>query len=298
MSNSLIVNVDASDELLLIYGAGAVLRLERSALPTSGFTEISTTPLVAGVTQYEIVDPTGTTSSYYQTRYSNASGSGSPSPYSDVFQIGALTAYATLANLRETMNLPDNSKDNQLSDLLVMASARIDSLCGRDFYRHPQISGTETRTYHVGRRASNRLSSAIGRGVDIISISSLTLADVTGNTPTSVPAGASGYFLEPDNPMPGWPYEDVILSNLGGSFLSYPLGYNIVAITGAFGWSAVPPLVELATLDQARTWYHQAAGGGAPVGISAFGTPVFGPDTPATVMQVWEAYRRQSFAFI
>ncbi len=298
MSIALIVNVDAVDDLLsTIYGAGALLRIERSALPTSGFAEVSTKPLVSGTTQYEIADPSGTNASYYRTRYSNSSGSQS-SDYSDVFQANAITAYATVANLKETMNLPDNSKDNQLSDLLVMASARINSMCGRDFYKHPQDGTTETRTYHVGRRASNRLSSAIGKGIDIVSISSLTLADVTGNTPTTITAGASGYFLEPDYPMPGWPYEDVVLSNLGGSFLAYPMGYNIVSITGVFGWAAVPPLVELATLDQARTWYHQAAGGGAPIGMSAFGTPIFGPDTPATVKQVWEAYRRQSFAFI
>lgn len=298
MSIKLIVNVDNVNDLrsTAAYGTGALLRLERSSLPDSGFAETATTPLVDDQTQYEFWDSTGTSSHYYRSRVSNGAAT-SYSDYSNVFRGTDRQAYATLDSLLETMDLPDESRYNVLSDMLVRASDHIDRNFGRRFYRDPGVSGDGTWTFNVRYPGARRLSEAIGP-IDIVSVTSLGIAASTGESFDTVTEGATGFYLS-EGLLPGDPpYTDLLLSDIGSSYLTFPTGYGVVQLVGVRGFPSVPPMVEQACIDLAREWYRQGPLGGGPVGITATGIPVFGPGTPTSYQQAWADYRMQRFTYV
>ena len=293
--------VDNPDEILTGFGAGALGRCEFSADGSTGWTEFATFAIVTGTTQYTVYHAAGATTTWYRLRYSKAlpGVAADYSGYGASFQATALAAYASLDDLLETMTTPSTDDNNVLSDFLVRASDRVDQLCGRQFYRNPQVSGDGTFTLHVTNPRTNRLSAALGHGIDIVSVTSLSLAYYTGGPLGTVALGASGYFLWPDVVPLGQPYTDLILSDYTGTYYYWPRGYGTIVLTGVLGFPSVPPLVQQATIDLAREWFRQGPGGGGPVGINAFGTPVFGPGTPSSVMDLYNSdYRRQSFAHV
>lgn len=275
------VNVDAPDDKITEFGAGAKLYWARdNASATGAFTDASgNVTLVSTQTQYEIIDATGAVGHYYRTRVGNTGGT-SFDEWAPVFRAGASSAYATLDALREYVNIPNTSQDNLLSDLLVDASGYLDAKCERDFYRHPQVTGTEVRTFDgTGRRYLNvRLG--------IVSLTEVAVATQTGGTFTSL--SASDWLLGPTDRSEGWTATQVLLSNTGSGYF-YP-GFNTVRLTGVFGWSEPPAMIRKATLDLAREWYRQGPGGGGPVGVTQFGTPIFGMGMPLSVKQAIEHY--------
>jgi hypothetical protein len=287
------LNVDAVDDWIRDLGSGAKIRLERDT--TTLFpapTLVASPPLVASQSAYEVYDATGTTSNYYRFRLQKLDDT-QPTAWSEAFQGGAVNAYATLDSLREYLELPNDDRDNLLADLLVRASAWITERCGRDFYRHPQVSGTETRLYngtgsHIGPRGRSLIE-------DIISVTSVRYAAFTGASYAALVS--TDYYLEPATPRSGWPYEELVLSDVGTLTAIYE-GYRTLEVVGAFGWSAVPEMIAMATLDLAREFYRQGPGGGGPVGVNQFGTPIFGGGMPMSVREVIQLYGRHFLAVV
>jgi hypothetical protein len=281
MVQQVIVNVDDPDDILLAYGAAAKVRLERATSAAfSDATEIDDEVILSGISQYDFFDPVGSASSWYRSRYSASAGAPF-SEYSDGFQAGNPTAYATLGALREYLNLGDASSDNVLSDLLEDASRYLDEKCGRDFLRHPGVSGTETRTFLTER--GNLLEVRAG----IVSLTTVQLATYTGAAYNTL--SAADWVLWPTDPEPYHSYSGIALTDTG----SYRTWYPALAgaqLTGVFGFAEVPPLIRRATLDLAREWYRQGPGGGGPVGVNQFGTPIFGAGEPKTVRDAIEEY--------
>ncbi len=279
-------SVDAVDDVLRDRGAGARIEIQRDT--TSAFaapTSLTNVTLIATQTQYEIYDSAGTAGNWYRTRLATSTGT-QPSDWV-VFQAGALTAYATLDDVREYLGLPDDSHDNLLSDLLVQASAYLDEKCRRDFYRHPQVSGTEVRLYDVTGRTTGNIVD------DIVSLTTVEWAYYTGGAFTALTA--TDWMLQPQNPRRGWPYEEVALSDLAVGLVSFYRGRRTARLTGVFGFAAVPDMIAKATLDLVREWYRQGPGGGGPVGVNQFGTPIFGGGEPKSVKDAVEAYRRRTW---
>jgi hypothetical protein len=279
----LVVNVDNPADKITEFGASAKLYWYRdNTSPTGPFTSATgSVVLDPADTQYEIIDTTGAVGHYYRTRVGNTGGT-LFDEYSPVFQAGAKTAYATMDALREYLDLPGETSDNLLSDLLIRASALIDERCGRRFYRSPQVSGTEIRTYD----SSSLWRSGTTLVEDIVSLTTLELATSTGGSYT-VLAGTDSY-LYPAQPDAGWPYTELRLSNVG-AYQRWYSGFRVIRLTGAFGWPAVPALVELATLDLAREFYWQGRGG-RQVGLE-FGR------FPPTLDEVVRAYGRTPWVY-
>lgn len=279
MAIKVVGNVDNPADALdaSAYGTGAVIRWERAT--SQAFTtptELGTQALSATKTQYEWWDQSGTTVHWYRFRLSNA-GNTLQSAYSDPFQAGALAAYATLDSLREYVDPPDDASDNLLSDILVRATGIIDARCGRSFFRDPQVTGTTTKTFDVG--ATTKVISA-----DIVSLTSVSYATATGISYTV--AGGTDWYLQPANPAPGWPYEELVVSDVGTIPYWYG-GYRTVQVTGVFGWASVPAAIEGATLALAGELYYRGRGG-RTVGLE-FGR------LPSEVEVAVEAYKRRSW---
>lgn len=277
MPNRIPIQVDDPDDLLNTgeYGAGAVIRLQTSATEAGVYADVTgtgstpTIALVAGTTSYTGRDPNGTSTSWYRTRYEN-SGATRVSDWTTSFLAGALTAYATLEDLLELTPEATTLSDNLLTDLLVRASAHIDARCGRDFYRHPQVTGTEIRYFD-------------GDGTDvlrvrerIVSISTLETGD--GTTFSTVTAGT--YYLLPYNLAPGESYAAIY------SETAFPEGRRTVRITGAFGFSEVPEIIRSGTLALARLMLGTVLTASG----SAMGGAEYGP-VPVPALLPLDTYR-------
>lgn len=241
------VNLQVNDatSLLALYGADAVLQVERASALAGAYTLRGTVALVAGTDWYTYADPTGTASDWYRIRTASKDGS-LLSEYSTPVQAGAPLAYASVEDLLEMLPRVSGDRDrNPLLDALVRASAVIDARCERDFYRHPAF-GTEVRTYDVrgdGRQLVERQG--------IVSVSGVEVATQTGATYASL---ASTYWrLRPTVPAPWEPYWQLELIEPTLAPLAYfwP-GLDTVRLTGAFGLPAIPPIIRAGCLALAR----------------------------------------------
>lgn len=260
---------ESSDDYIASYGTATVyLEYGTASPPTDG---TATSTVVSGTERYDFwvsAEPD------YYYRFRVGDGIAAYTAYSDTFQVP--TTYATLDQVMRAMDFPDESRYDEVQDLLVAATDYITTrVCGgRSFFRDPVGSGETTKTLDISHRNQSVLSLARGRKLDIVSLSAVTIADYTGDTGTSVSSGDTGYYLYPDDPRPGWPYSDLVLSDQADDFITFPTGRRIVSLTGVFGWSSVPDMVRRATVDLVRHMYN-SRGSDEPVGMSAFGAPIF-----------------------
>ena len=286
MSQRLRLNVDAVDDELRDRGAGAKIEIQRDT--TSAFaapTDLTDVPLVLGQEAYEVFDATGSTSNWYRFRLNN-SGETLPSAWSDPFRAGDNVAYATVESLREYLGLTGIAKDNLLADLLLDASRYIDMEVGHDFRRHPATSGTEVRTYTTD--GGNLLKVPEG----IVSLTQVRLAVYSGGSYSTL--AGSDWALYPTEVMPDETYRGVVLSDLG-TYRDWYTALDGAELTGVFGYTTVPRVVQKATLDLAREWYRQGPGGGAPTAVNQFGTPIVLAGLPTTVREVIAHYGLSRF---
>lgn len=294
MSINVRVNVNNPAAVLVQYGAAAKIRLESSATETGTYAEITGSPqtIVATASRYTFPDSAGTTTTWYRSRVSTATPAvaGDYSAYSTPFQVGFLTAYADEDDLLEM--LPDHTTDlNMLSDCLRDASAIITARCGRDFYRHPQVSGTESRLFDVSL-GTGRLIVPEG----IVSLTAVEYAAATGGTYTTVVS--TDWFLRPTQPEPEDSYYEVRLSDQG-SVPRFYWGTATVRLTGVFGYAAVPSVIRRGCLALAREMYAlMPTGRGSAVGMAGFGSAPVPDYLPRPTWEGIEWGRRRTFAFV
>lgn len=277
MSQRLRLNVDAVNDEIRDRTPGARIEVQRDT--TSAFaapTGIGTVTLVQDQSQYEFFDSTGTNAHWYRFRLTNNAGL-LPSDWSAVFRGSAPQAYATLDALREELGIPNDTKDNLLSDLLVEATAYINAECHRDFFRHPAVDGEEVRTFMgLGTRM-------IEIPPGFVSISAVRGAYQTNGTYSNI--ASTDYVFGPFNKRDDMSYDELWLHE-SSTWPKWYIGWNTVEVTGVFGWESIPTMVSKACLDLAREMYRQGPGGGGPVGINQFGTPIFGGGLPLSVRRV------------
>jgi hypothetical protein len=174
--------------------------------------------------------------------------------------IGA--SYATLAELKSWMGIPDSntSQDTALTLRLAGASADINRWCHRQFGRDEVASA---RTYRPGET-----------GVDVDDFwddADLAAVPYMGTT-AGTAWDLTQFDLEPLNGVvdgvPGWPYRRLCYpyTFLGG--LPYWYTASKVIVTATWGWADVPEPVHEACLMLAAMTRKAAD---TPFGVSAFG---------------------------
>jgi len=195
-------------------------------------------------------------------------------------------AYATRAEVLATFDTPpaDATKLARIDALLLVAEDEIDREVGHDFNRAPAAS-TETRLFDGfgGRR--------LHLHVGVIPTPTVSFAASFGGTLTAITA--SDLVWESEDPVTG-SYDHVRILGTASGYGAFPIGSQLISITGAFGFAAVPPDVKEATIDRVRQLYaaDPALVGGA-VGPEEFGRPVIPPRYPQTMWAVIEHYRRR-----
>lgn len=291
MSQRLRLNVDAVDDEIRDRAPSARIEIQRDT--TAAFaapTALGTVPLVAGKTQYEFFDATGTSDNYYRFRLTSGDGS-IPSDWSPVFRGSTPESYGSLDNLREMLKVPDDSRDNQLSDKLRQATVRLNSDLKFDFWRHPRVSGEEVRLYNGTGKAW------IADTQGFLSVSAIRYRPSVAAGWTSLAAGdwALRWSTVPDGP-----YLGIVLTGTNSQITSWPTGFENVEVTCVRGYATVPEDVDLATMLWAADLYRVGALGGQQGSIftgGSTGLPDLGPqsrfvgDAPTFAWRVIQSYR-------
>lgn len=267
------LNVNNAADLLdtAAYGAGAKVRLERATSEAGVYSEVTTLALVAGTDSYTYWDGTGTPASWYRSRVSDTGGV-SFSAYSDPFRSTAIVAYAEVDDLEEMLPTVAGRDRNWLYDRLVDATNYINAECGRDFFRHPQVDGTETRVVRTYR--GDRIIVNAG----IVSLSAVAYAPTFGDPFTPLGAEFTDWYL--DDPMEARSADGTELTTYyslrlpeSGSITNWYTTPRGAQLTGVFGWQEVPGIIRAGTLSLARQFVSQRLTvGGSPGGDVEFGS--------------------------
>lgn len=305
MAIKVVIVLDAPDDALKVdaYGAGALMRLERAASETGAYAEVATVAVVSATYQYEYWDAGGDETNWYRWRLSNV-GNTEQGAYAPPFQgieaaIAARNAgsYATLDDVVLHMGrVPSDSLHlARIERALGEAKGRLDVLAGADFFRHPQ-TGTESRDYLGTGRAVLHVHGGI--------VSLTTVQVKTSDDGAWLTVDANDWRLESWagggadalNPLPGWPYDHVLLTGRV-TYSTWPKGRVPRArLTGAFGWSPMPRWAVEANVALAR----QALAADSSFTGTQFGPDEFGPPPVRELLPqaVYQLMRKRAEAFM
>lgn len=218
-----------------------------------------------------------------------------------------MVAYATVADVKASMDFPNDDRDPYLAMLIESVSEDIDRQCHRSF---AAAAAADVTVYLDVIRSSPSLVYANGAGVttdgrtlDVVSITTLSVRDSETSSYAAITASDTGYYLDVIDPVgvagTDWPWEDVVLSP-AGSRTVWPLGKRAVKIVGKLGFPLVPSAVREATVGEVRERYRQGPGGGpSQQGVNQFGTPIFlTGDSPAMrrIIRTGSSFVRHSWA--
>ena len=158
---------------------------------------------------------------------------------------GTLTSYATVADLGDYLKDVSQTANNIVwTKILARASRFID-------HQTDSYFGQSAGTFVFSGNNSSRLFMSY----PIVSVSSLQAAYYTGAPLNTISSGQ--YFLQPEQPSPGEPYQWIQLTNIptSGQSTRFFNGWQTVSVTGVFGWPAVPDDIAHLTCKIAARWW-------------------------------------------
>lgn len=174
-------------------------------------------------------------------------------------------SYVTTAEMRAFLRINDGVDDAELDPAIEAASRAIDVTCNRQF---GVVASAEERFY-TARFDLERRRWIVPMD-DLMSITSFAAEtqDADGNTVGAI----DDYVMEPRNAaQEGKPWT-LLMVRPGSSFR--PTGVtDEVAITGLWGWSAVPDAIVAATKLQASRFFARRE---SPYGVA--GSPQHGSE--------------------
>ncbi len=274
MQIPVVLDKSAAD-LLAEFGAGAKVYVYGSPDNVT-YSAVTSAAIVTGTDYYELYDAAGVPGTTWYKFHVGDSLESLTSQFSDPWLSTSLTAYATVDDVDETMNLGDGGKRlNLISDQLVDVSMAVDVATGRQFYRSPQVTGTET--FYIDVLTSGTTSLAIasdfrgcsdGKALDIVSVTTLEVRDSETSSYTTLTVDSDFFLMQGRGPgVSGidWPFEDIERVSY-----TWPTGLRAVRITGVRGFPRVPTAVKRAVVSEVRNRIRGGiAGGGAGPDASA-----------------------------
>ena len=179
-------------------------------------------------------------------------------------------SYCTTANVKTRLAITDSTDDTLIGNIVGQVNDYIESQTWRPV--GPTAGGTAT--FDSVEDCIDNRTLYVRQGIR--SITSITVASSTGETPV---AGTPADFVilpRPQNRKPGWPgFEVRIKDVVTGSVSLFGIGFGDIVIVGDFGWEAIPPaLTELAEALAVRTWHSRQSGQADIVGSDANGEPI------------------------
>lgn len=150
-----------------------------------------------------------------------------------------VNGYATLADLKERIEIDDDDKDRLLERVIESASRAIDKVCKRKFYRQSlTLYFSGERRARVDPFSERRLAGVHSLAVgDLIAVTALrTDADGDRAFETTWDAGRD-YYLGPANALAvPKPYSHIVVDTLNGHH-HFPPWPRSVEVEGTWGWA-------------------------------------------------------------
>lgn len=170
-----------------------------------------------------------------------------------------MALYATLTELKDSLNISDATDDTALTAALTSASAWIDGYCGRTF---GTASGTATRDYvPTGMYEPLYID-------DCTTVVSVKVDDDLDRTFATTLTTADWQAEPVNTETDGLAYPYIRLRPIQDGY--WPI-YNrqaTVRVEATYGWAAVPAPVKNAAILQAARLFARS---GAPLGVLGFG---------------------------
>ena len=172
-----------------------------------------------------------------------------------------VNGYCTLAELKASLNITDSVDDTALETAITAASRMIDDYTERFFYVNGSVGSPVTRYYTALDPYTINVD-------DITTVSEIATDDNFDFTYGTV-FTTSDFMVEPiNNPIKGFPYNRLLA--IGSYIFPYQLP-QAVRVKGVWGFTAVPPEVNMATLIQSSRLFGRRQ---SPFGIA--GSPEMG----------------------
>ncbi len=280
-------------DVLRDYGAGALIRLERSATVDGLYAEIDTEPVVASTYSYELFDAAGASTDWYRVRYSTATPTLAShySGYGTSFSPGSPDAYATL------------------DDLLLTMGQTVDDTRFRANAERRLREATLDLDREIGYSALRTTGSIIahGRGGSVLhvhrGIVSLTGIDIrlsTGAAWTALQAQDTGWYLEGNDGDPNAVdsiYYHVRLVDTA-SYTEYPEVTQGIRLTGTFGGDADSRRAACVAWARQRIALDPSTPGGLLSGPEDLGGAVSIDRWPRAVYDLVSAERRRFWCHV
>ena len=169
--------------------------------------------------------------------------------------------YCTLAELKASLNITDSVDDTALEAAITAASRMIDDYTERFFYVNGSVGSPVTRYYTALDPYTINVD-------DITTVSEIATDDNFDFTYGTV-FTTTDFMVEPiNNPIKGFPYNRLLA--IGSYIFPYQLP-QAVRVKGVWGFTAVPPEVNMATLIQSSRLFGRRQ---SPFGIA--GSPEMG----------------------
>ena len=169
--------------------------------------------------------------------------------------------YCTLAELKASLNITDAVDDTALEAAITAASRMIDDYTERFFYANGTSQSPVTRYYTA--------LDAYTINVDDITTVTEIATDDNFDFSYGTVFTTSDFMVEPiNNPIKGFPYNRLLA--IGSYIFPYQLP-QAVRVKGVWGFTAVPPEVNMATLIQSSRLFGRRQ---SPFGIA--GSPEMG----------------------
>jgi hypothetical protein len=179
----------------------------------------------------------------------------------------AIGTYATTALAKEAMGITNATDDTLIGKLVDRVNGWIEWRVGR------VLAPIASTTYTYDGNDTNRLSVVAG----VRTVTALTVAPSTGATAVAVPA--ADIFIRPvtQERLTGWPGEEIWISDRPtGSVSIFSKGFGTVAVTGTFGWVAIPDeITSIALTCVAAAWARRKEGNVEIVEIGPDGDRTF-----------------------
>jgi hypothetical protein len=175
--------------------------------------------------------------------------------------VAITNGYCTLAELKASLNITDAVDDTALEAAITAASRMIDDYTERFFYANGTSQSPVTRYYTA-------LDAYTINVDDITTVTEIATDDNFDFTYGTV-FTTSDFMVEPiNNPIKGYPYNRLLA--IGSYIFPYQLP-QAVRVKGIWGFTAVPPEVNMATLIQSSRLFGRRQ---SPFGIA--GSPEMG----------------------
>lgn len=272
-----------------MYDTGAVVRVHWCATESGAYASVGTAALVAGTKAYTIYHATGTSSTWYKTRYENSGGT-ITSDWSPAFQVGGEEAgyLCSLVDVKQRLGITDTTDDEWLQEQIVSVTDEIESLTGRRFRPDP-LSGTKTVYLDYSGDGYTLWLPGGVRSVTYIGTASTDQPDAGSGTYTEI---TSGVYVDPPEHerAPGWPGTRITIGTSSG--WRFYVGRRTVKLTAAFGWSAVPATVRaIAELCVVSAYRGRSSGGASSYTIGVEGERTYSRLLSAGDMKTLAWYR-------